>query len=113
MFIFLNKKKYESLCWSSYSSFSFSCHILVHVKSARFNTKLGVIMLKPWSCLRETGQNAPTFFFQNNNYFTKTPPILFVKMACFYSKMMILCVMSSLVIQDLSSKFIYCLVLTT
>jgi hypothetical protein len=73
-----------------------------------------IITFKPWSYLRETGQNVPTFF-QNTFFFTKTLPILFAKMACLIKKILlkrwyhVVC----LVIQDLSSKFIYCLVLTT
>jgi hypothetical protein len=73
-----------------------------------------IIMFKPWSYLRETGQNVPTFF-QNTFFFTKTLPILFAKMACLIKKILlkrwyhVVC----LVIQDLSSKFTYCLVLTT
>ena len=44
-----------------------------------------IITFKPWSYLREKGQKAPTFF-QNKNYFTKTSPILFAKMACLIKK---------------------------
>ena len=69
-----------------------------------------IITFKPWSYLREKGQKAPTFF-QNKNYFTKTLLILFAKMACLIKKILlkrwyhVWC----LVIQDLSSKFIYLL----
>jgi len=87
---------------------SASCHILVHVKSLR--SSFGRI----WGKQVKT---PPLFFFQNKNYFTKTLPILLAKMVCLIKKnstqMMISCVMWCLVIQDLSGKFIYWIVLTT
>ena len=84
---------------------SASCHILVHVKSLR--SSLGRI----WGKRVKTSP----LFFRIHFFFTKTLPILFAKMACLIKKILlkrwyhVVC----LVIQDLSSKCIYWLVLTT
>ena len=71
------------------------CHILVHVKSARLNTPLACHYVQAFILLEGNRSKHP-HFFQNKNYFTKTSPILFAKMAClikkkFYSNDDIMC----------------------
>ena len=97
--------------WSSSGSFSSSASLHPPSSSLSLLSYTGtckIITFKPWSYLRDTGQNAPTFF-QNKNYFTKTLPILFAKMACLIKKNSSQTTISCVVIYDLSSKFIYLL----
>ena len=88
MFILLNKKKNESLCLEL---LQFVLLILITPPPSSLLSLLSytgtckIITFKPWSYLRETGQNVPTFF-QNTFFFTKTLPILFAKMACLIKK---------------------------
>jgi hypothetical protein len=55
-----------------------SCHILVHVKSARLNTPLACYYVQALVVLEGNRSRLPKCptFSQNKNYFTKTPPIL-------------------------------------
>ena len=88
MFILLNKKKMSLSVWSSSSSFfsSSSLHPPSSLLSLlSYTGTCKIITFKPWSYLRETGENAPTFY-QNKNYFTKMLPILFAKMTCLINK---------------------------
>ena len=66
-----------------YSLHSVSCHILVHVKSARLNTPLACYYVQALVVLEGNRSRLPKCptFSQNKNYFTKTPPILFAKTA--------------------------------
>ena len=102
--------------WSSSSSFSSSSSLHPPSSSLSLLSCTGTCHVKllrsALVVFEETGQNTPTFF-QNKNYFTKTLPILFAKMACLIKKNSTQTTISCVVIQDLSSKFIYCLVLAT
>ena len=80
------------------------CHILVHVKSTRLNTPLTCHYVQAFTLLEGNRSKRP-HFFQNTNYFTKTSPDLFAKMACLLKFKKILLMMISYVI-SCNSKFV-------
>ena len=114
MFILLNKKNIWVSLFGAPPDHSPHPHhsTPLHLHSA--SCHIHVVLYTALVYLREQVKTPP-IFFQNKNYFTKTLPILFAKMTCLIKKILlkrwyhVWC----LVIQDLSSKFIYCLVLTT
>ena len=94
MFILLNKKKYESLCLELLQfvllilitplPFIFTQPLIIYCymsNLSRLNTSFTCHYVQAFTLLEGNGSKHP-HFFQNKNYFTKTSPILFAKMAC-------------------------------